>query len=74
MNFPELTFIEPRLLWLLAMVPLLVMFKSLEFTRRRKALAKFSEVPLFLMQNPTQLGSKQAVFPRLMLYVSDSHY
>ncbi|NTV52687.1 MAG: VWA domain-containing protein, partial [Candidatus Firestonebacteria bacterium] len=68
MNFSELTFIEPKLLWLLAVVPLLVFFKALEFSRRRKALAKFSELSLFLEQNAGQLGPKQAVFPRLLLY------
>jgi Ca-activated chloride channel homolog len=67
MNFTDLTFIDPKMLWLLAAVPLLVLFKALEFSRRRRALSKFSEVPLFLQQNPTHLA-REAAFPRLLLY------
>jgi Ca-activated chloride channel family protein len=70
MNLADFTFLEPKLLWLLAAVPLLAFFKALEFSRRRRALAKFSEVALFLEQNPTHLGAKQAAFLRLLLYTA----
>jgi Ca-activated chloride channel family protein len=68
MNLPDISFIDPRMLWLLVLVPFFVIFKWWEFSRRRRALAKFSELNLFMQQNPTQLGKRVGAFPRLLLY------
>ncbi len=68
MKIPELLFIQPQYLWALAVVPVLVFLKWLEFSRRSKALSKFSDPQLFSLQNPTLMGKKVAAFPRMLLY------
>ncbi len=65
-----LTMIEPQWLWLLAAVPVFLLLRWWEGSRRKKAMAKFSDVALFKLLNPTLQVIGRHGFLRLLFLVA----
>ena len=49
----EFAFIQPIMLWLLAIVPVYFLLRWLEMRKQKQAMARFSDVGIFKLLNPT---------------------
>lgn len=65
-----LTFIDPQWLWLLAGLPVYAWLRWWEASRRRQAFARFSDLGLFKLLNPTLAASGRQGGLRLLLAVA----